>query len=140
MAISSINPVAGGDVWQLSQTVRQQAGPQQTAVLQTAAVAAPGGAAHSSDADKAGTGTGTWQDAVARQQKQVQQALTSVNQSFEMLSVGVQFELDSDYKNVIIKVIDRENGKVIRQIPSEEMVRFAKEIDKLKGLLIEQKA
>jgi flagellar protein FlaG len=138
MAISSINPVAGGDVWQMSQAAREQVNPQQTAVLQTAAVAAPGVAVNTSDANNAGSMTR--QEAVALQQKQVQQALKSINQNFEMLSVGVQFELDSDYKNVIIKVIDRENGKVIRQIPSEEMVRFAKEIDKLKGLLIEQTA
>jgi flagellar protein FlaG len=50
----------------------------------------------------------------------------------------VQFQLNPAYKEVIIKVVDQENDKVIRQIPSEDGVRIAKAMDNLKGLLFAQ--
>jgi flagellar protein FlaG len=137
MAISPINPVAGEDVWQMSQTTRQQ-----TAALQTTAVAAPGGAAKTGAGDNAGNAENTdgKEAGASLQNKQAHEVLESINHTFKMLEIGLQFEIDSDYKDVIVKVVDKESGNVIRQIPSEAMVRVAKEIDKLKGLLVEQTA
>lgn len=131
MAISPINPAAGEDVWQMSQTTRQQ-----TAALQTTVVVALGDAAKTGDTENA---SGKEEGAVL-QNKQAHEVLESINHTFEMLEIGLQFEIDSDYKDVIVKVVDKESGNVIRQIPSEAMVRVAKEIDKLKGLLVEQTA
>jgi flagellar protein FlaG len=39
-----------------------------------------------------------------------------------------------------VKVIDTATKDVLRQIPSEEMLAIAKAIDKVKGLLVHQKA
>ena len=40
---------------------------------------------------------------------------------------------------MVTKVIDVESGEVIRQMPSEEVVRFSKALGKLQGLLVSQK-
>ena len=40
----------------------------------------------------------------------------------------------------MVKVIDSNTQEVIKQIPSEEMIAIAKALDKLKGLLLQQKA
>ena len=39
-----------------------------------------------------------------------------------------------------MKVVDASTDEVIRQIPSEEIISIAKALDKLQGLLVEQKA
>lgn len=131
MTISPINPAASEDVWQMSQSTRQQ-----TVVLQTTAVVAPNDAAKTGDAENAAGK----EEGAALKNKSAHEVLESINHTFDMLEIGLQFEIDSDYKDVIVKVVDKESGKVIRQIPSEAMVRVAKEIDKLKGLLVEQTA
>jgi flagellar protein FlaG len=72
--------------------------------------------------------------------EQIQQSLQEINKVLTGLSISVQFQVDPNYKEVIIKVVDQENGKVICQFPSEEAVRIAKAMDQLTGLLITQKA
>ena len=50
----------------------------------------------------------------------------------------MQFKIDPDYKELIVKVVDQESGKLIRQIPTEDVVRMSKAMDNLKGLLFAQ--
>ena len=67
---------------------------------------------------------------------QVERAVNEVNAALESRSVGLQFEIDKDTDKVVVKVVDRENGEVIRQIPSEEVLRVAKVMGKAPGLLV----
>lgn len=69
---------------------------------------------------------------------QTEQSLQEINKVLATLSVSVQFQIDPSYKDVIVKVVDQESGKVIRQIPSEDVVRISKAMDNLKGLLFAQ--
>lgn len=65
-------------------------------------------------------------------------ALAEINQTLKMASIGLQFEFDKETAKMIAKVADVESGEVIRQIPSEEVVRILKALSKLQGLLINQ--
>jgi len=71
---------------------------------------------------------------------QVETAVQAVNASLEMRSVSLQFEIDKDTDKVIVKVVDQANGVVIRQIPTEEVVRIAKVMGKAPGMLVSQQA
>jgi len=79
-------------------------------------------------------------EAVQLSAEQTRQSLREINKVMDALAISVQFEIDPDYKEVIIKVVDQDTGKVIRQLPSEEVVRVAKALDNLKGLLFAQTA
>jgi flagellar protein FlaG len=72
--------------------------------------------------------------------EQIETAVHQVNTSLESRSIGLQFEIDKDTDKVIVKVVDRTNGVVIRQIPTEEVVRIAKVMGKAPGLLVSQQA
>lgn len=65
-------------------------------------------------------------------------ALAEINQTLKMASLGLQFEFDKETAKMIAKVVDVESGDVIRQIPSEEVVRILKALSKLQGLLMHQ--
>ena len=71
---------------------------------------------------------------------QIEMAVKSVNASLESRSISLQFEVDRDTDKLIVKVVDRSNGEVIRQIPTEEVVRIAKVMDRQAGLLVSQQA
>lgn len=79
-------------------------------------------------------------EAVQLSAEQTRQSLREINKVMDALAISVQFEIDPDYSEVIIKVVDQDTGKVIRQLPSEEVVRVAKALDNLKGLLFAQTA
>ena len=70
---------------------------------------------------------------------QLTSALAEINQSLKLASIGVQFEFDKEAHTMVTKVVDVESGEVIRQMPSEEVVRFSKALGKLQGLLVSQK-
>lgn len=72
--------------------------------------------------------------------EQVEKAAKEVNDFLKPINNSLQFQLDDDTGKTIVKVIDVATKDVIRQFPSEEMLSIAKAIDKMKGLLLHQKA
>ncbi|MDD3352509.1 flagellar protein FlaG [Zoogloea sp.] len=71
---------------------------------------------------------------------QVKQAVDQVQQIVRPLAQSLQFSIDEDTHNTVVKIVDTETNKVIRQIPSEEMLQMAKALDKFTGLLMKQQA
>lgn len=52
----------------------------------------------------------------------------------------VQFTMDEETDRVVVKVVDTETQKVLRQIPNEEVLAFSKTLGRLQGLVIRQTA
>lgn len=72
--------------------------------------------------------------------QELEDAVKQVNDFLKPINNSIQFNLDDDTGKTIVKVIDVATKDVIRQFPSEEMLSIAKAIDKVKGLLLQQKA
>jgi len=72
--------------------------------------------------------------------EQVQQAMEEVRNAIAPVAQDLLFSIDEDTGKTIVKVVDASTDEVIRQIPSEEIISIAKALDKLQGLLVEQKA
>ena len=53
---------------------------------------------------------------------------------------GLEFELSEESSRVITRVIDRESGDVIRQIPAEEVLKIAERLEEMQGQLISLEA
>ena len=71
------------------------------------------------------------------------QVAKSVDRINEMMQNGNQtltFQLDDDSGSMVIRVMDARSKEVIRQIPSEEALQFAKYVDGLVGLIFNEKA
>ena len=49
---------------------------------------------------------------------------------------GLEFELSEETSRVITRVIDRESGEVIRQIPGEEVLNIAERLGEMNGRII----
>ncbi|MBZ5488557.1 flagellar protein FlaG [Halomonas aquamarina] len=53
---------------------------------------------------------------------------------------GLEFEVSEQSSRVITRVVDRESGEVIRQIPAEEVLQLAERLEELQGRLISLEA
>lgn len=53
---------------------------------------------------------------------------------------GIEFELSKETSRVITRVIDRESGEVIRQIPGEEVLKIAERLEEIQGQIISLEA
>jgi len=67
-------------------------------------------------------------------------AVASANKVMQALSNSLEFSLDPESGNTVVRVIDSATQQVIRQIPSEEMMSIARALDRLQGLLLNGKA
>ena len=72
--------------------------------------------------------------------EQISKAVESINKTLQVVAQNIEFSVDRDTKQVIVKVIDQQTKQVLRQIPNEEILEIAKSLDKLQGLLIKQTA
>jgi len=72
--------------------------------------------------------------------EQVKDAVKSMNDFVHSINSSLNFSVDKDSGETVVKVMDVDTKEVIKQIPSEEMLAIAKAVDKLKGLLVQQKA
>jgi flagellar protein FlaG len=68
----------------------------------------------------------------------LQQAMDDVQTAIKSIANDLTFSIDEDTGRTLVKIVDRETDEVIKQIPSEEMLRIAKALDKLQGLLVKQ--
>jgi flagellar protein FlaG len=75
------------------------------------------------------------------QPAQLQVAVDNLNQALKQSNKNLEFTVDSETKDPIVKLVDTETGDVIRQYPSEEAISIAKAIDSFQqGMLIKQEA
>lgn len=63
-----------------------------------------------------------------------------MNDFLQMVRRAVEFKVDEDSGRLVVQVKDAETKQLIRQIPSEQMLQIAKQMDKLNGLLFEERA
>jgi len=69
----------------------------------------------------------------------LKKAIENLNKKLSMLNSQLKIETDNDTGIRVIKVIDKETQKVIRQIPPETVLKIAKYIDEVAGLIFNEK-
>jgi flagellar protein FlaG len=79
-------------------------------------------------------------DAVPPTREQVTDAVKKINEGMAASSQSLEFAIDEESKEIVVKIIDQDTREVVRQIPSVEALEIAKSIDKMRGLLISQTA
>ncbi len=76
----------------------------------------------------------------AQDPQRIANAVAVLNDVMAALSREVEFTSDQETGHTVVRVVDRETQEVIRQIPSQEMLSITHALDRLQGLLIQQKA
>ena len=71
----------------------------------------------------------------AQATKNLKEAVSLLNKQMADTGRGLGFSYDESKASAVIKVSDINTGEVVRQIPSEDVLRIAHKIDDLKGIL-----
>ena len=53
--------------------------------------------------------------------------------------LNVSFSVDEKSGRMVVKIHDKKSGELVRQVPSEETLRFAQNVDKGIGILVDSK-
>jgi flagellar protein FlaG len=70
----------------------------------------------------------------------IERAATKVSKALDSADPRLKIEVDDEAERVVIKVVDQDSGKVIRQIPPEELLQLEKYLSSAKGLLLHEQA
>ena len=76
----------------------------------------------------------------AEANKTLEQAVAMLNDQLASKKQGLGFSYDKSVKSPVIKVSNLHTGEVVRQIPSEDVLRIAHKLDDLRGILYNQKS
>lgn len=71
---------------------------------------------------------------------ELKQSLEAINRFLQPAHGDIEFSVDEDTNRTLIKIVDTKTQTVLRQIPSKEALAIAKELDRLQGLLVKDKA
>jgi flagellar protein FlaG len=69
-----------------------------------------------------------------------EQIANGLNDLVQELHRELRFTVDRESGDTIIKVVDQDTDEVVRQIPSEEMVRLRKHLDEVSGIIFQDSA
>lgn len=71
---------------------------------------------------------------------EITDAVAKLNQAAQNLGSGIEFSVDSDTKQVVVKVVDQATQELIRQMPTKEALEIAKSLEHSprQGILIRQ--
>jgi len=70
----------------------------------------------------------------------VVEAIKRIQEFVDEMQRGLQFSIDEDTGRIVVKVIARQSGEVIRQLPSEEALELAKRLQEADSLLFSRQA
>jgi flagellar protein FlaG len=75
----------------------------------------------------------------AADSRAIDEAVKSANAAVRQMNTSLTFQTDDSSGRLVVRVIDSETQKVLRQMPSEEMLSLSKAIDRMRGLMIHLK-
>ncbi len=70
-----------------------------------------------------------------KMQAELEEAIDKLNKQMEAGKRGLGFSVDDTLNLTVVTVKDANTGEVVRQIPSEAVLRVAHKIEELKGIL-----
>ena len=71
---------------------------------------------------------------------QLEQAVAQANRQMTAVAPSLQFEIDPDTHVVVIRLVDRQDQRVLRQVPSPEMLAIARALERMHLLLLRTRA
>jgi flagellar protein FlaG len=72
--------------------------------------------------------------------EELQKLVEEVKRKFDMLSKYLKIDIDQELEMPVVKIMERDTNRVIRQIPPDYLLELIKRIDQLLGLLVEKEA
>ena len=70
--------------------------------------------------------------------EQVEEVVSRLQNALQNIEPRIELSVDKELNQVIVRVFDEESGDLIRQIPSEEILKLDRFFDDPSGLFVEE--
>lgn len=72
--------------------------------------------------------------------ERIKEATNQIKHYIQLFTSELDFSVDEETERLVVKLLDKSTGEILRQIPPEEILHIAKMLDKLQGLLYDDRA
>lgn len=69
----------------------------------------------------------------------IQDAVAILNEALSRKNTSALIRHDEQLNRFLVTITDRESGEIVREIPSEALLKFARNLEELRGLLFDQR-
>jgi flagellar protein FlaG len=76
----------------------------------------------------------------SKQEEKLADKVLQLNDYAQNINREIQFSVHKETNQTIVKVVDTETDKVIRQLPSEEILKMAESLENFSGMLLKEQA
>ena len=70
----------------------------------------------------------------------IREKVAELERALPKVSNALSFSVDEVLNRAVITVIDKKSGEIVRTLPSEEVLRFVHNVDKLKGIIFDDES
>jgi len=70
--------------------------------------------------------------------ERVKEVVTRLQETLQHVAPRIELSVDKELNQVIVRILDKESGELIRQIPSEEVLELDRFFADLSGLFVEK--
>ncbi|MGJ9418146.1 flagellar protein FlaG [Massilia sp. CMS3.1] len=74
------------------------------------------------------------------QRAELSNAVADLNKVAQAASQGVRFSIDEETGRTVVKVVDTQTDKVLRQIPTVEALKLWRSIEQMQGVMLRDTA
>jgi flagellar protein FlaG len=78
------------------------------------------------------------QESLKEMQQRLAEAIERLNEQMRQNQTKLGFVVDSATDKLIVRVMNKETGEVVRQIPAEAVIKIAQSIESMKGMFFDQ--
>jgi len=75
------------------------------------------------------------QKATAESTQQAKEKLQETLDEYAKKATSLEFSIEEDTGTLLVKVLDKQTGEVIRQMPPDELIALQEQMDKTRGML-----
>ena len=70
---------------------------------------------------------------------EVRKVVEEIQVRMDQMGTNLQFAVDNEAEDLVVKVTNKVSGELIRQIPSEEVLKLRMKLEELSGILFDEK-
>ncbi len=72
--------------------------------------------------------------------KVLEETVARIQDTVNQIDSQIQFSVEEDLNQVVVKVVERDSGELIRQFPPEEVLRVQRFFEEQPGILLKEEA
>ena len=70
---------------------------------------------------------------------EIREAIAAINEAVKKVPTSLDFSVDEASKRFVVHVTDKNTGELIRKLPGDAVLRIARQLESMKGIVFDQK-